>query len=90
MDIHLLHTLSGIAILLSLLCKVLVHFYLDYLHQRNLSLGSLLIMPLVYLLPYKSKVDIRYAALKITCNFFLVFSGVALILNVIIGILLIN
>jgi hypothetical protein len=88
MDLHFLHTVSGLAIVLSLLCKVALHFYIDLAHQRPTSLGNLFVMPLLYLRPYSSEVRADYIKWKYLCNSFLLLSGVSLLLNIIFGILI--
>ena len=88
MDLHFLHTLSGLAIVLSISCKVALHFYIDYAHQRKLSLSAILVMPLYYLLPYKSPVNMDYMKWKYLCNSFLWLTGISLLLNIIFGILI--
>jgi hypothetical protein len=90
MDLHFLHTVSGLAIVLSLLCKVALHFYIDYAHQRNVSLSAILVNPLLYLDPYKSLVNPEYIKWKYLCNSFLWLTGISLLLNIIFGILILN
>jgi len=80
MDLHFLHTVSGLAIVLSLLCKVALHYYIDYAHQRNVSLSALLVTPLVYLRLYKSPVNKDFIKWKYLCNSFLWLTGISLIL----------
>ena len=88
MNLHFLHTVTGLAIILSLVCKVALHYYIDYAHQRNVSLSALLVMPLFYLRPYKSPVDMVYIKWKYLCNSFLWLTGISLLLNIIFGILI--
>jgi hypothetical protein len=89
MNFHLLHNLSGFAILLSLLAKIIIHLYLDYYQGRNISLGSIIMMPLLYLKPYRYEVRAEYLNLKTICNTCLVIAGISLFLNIIFGVLLI-
>ncbi|GEM_PF-2126239 len=90
MNFHLLHTITGFAIILSLVAKVITHYYIDYVHKRSLSLSSLFIMPLYYFRPYNSMVKREYEKLKNICNAFLVLAGLSLILNIVFGVLLIK
>ena len=90
MNLHILHTISGIAIILFLLCKVVIHFYIDYLQGRGFSASSILVMPLVYLRPYISGVASRFTKLKYLCNAFLVLACLSLLLNIIVGVLIMN
>ena len=86
MNLHLLHTVSGAAIILSLLLKILLHYYLDYVHGRSVGVMSMFIFPRQYFIPYKSAVDNDHTKLKYLCNFFFVLSCISFILNVIVGI----
>jgi len=88
MILRILHTVSGCIIILSLIGKVIVHYYLDYLHDNNISPGSILLMPLHYLLPYKISVKNEYQKLKHFCNFLLLLAAIALLLNITFGILI--
>jgi len=88
MNLHDLHNLTGFAILLSLIAKFIIHYYLDYLHDRSLGLNSILLMPFHYFIPYKSKVNGEYNKLKYLCNFLLLLAIIALLLNVAFGVLI--
>ncbi len=88
MDLHFLHTVSGLAIILSFLCKVALHFYIDSLHGRNLGISSLLVMPKLYIRLYKSVVNPEYVKWKYLCNSFLLLTAASLLLNIIFGILI--
>jgi hypothetical protein len=90
LNLHLLHTLSGIAIVIALLGKIFIHFYLDYVHGRTAGLNSILIMPLLYLRSYKSNVDSKYNKLKYLCNTFFVLACLSLLLNVVFGVLILK
>jgi hypothetical protein len=88
MDLHLLHTITGFGIILSLLCKVVIHLYLDYrLHKESISLYSILITPLVYLRPYRYDGNGPFKILVSICNSFLLLAGSSLLLNIIFGVL---
>jgi len=88
MNFHFLHTLTGIVLFISLIFKVIIHYYLNYLNGRNLGLNSFLIMPTQYLIPFRENVSIENLTLKYLCNSFLVISCISLILNIIFGILI--
>jgi hypothetical protein len=90
MNLHLLHTLTGFGIILSLLCKVVIHLYIDYSKEKYLNLNSILVMPLVYLLPYNSGLQGKYTKLKFVCNSFFVLACISLLLNIVFGILIFN
>ena len=89
MNYNLLHTITGFGIILSLIAKVITHYYIDYVHERGLSLSSLVIMPLYYFRPYNSEVNPEYKILKYICNSFLILAGLSLFLNIVFGVLLI-
>jgi hypothetical protein len=90
MNFHFLHTLTGIALFISMILKVIIHYYLNYLNGRNLGLNSFLIMPTQYLIPFRENVSIENLTLKYLCNSFLVITCISLILNIIFGILIYN
>jgi len=88
MNLHLLHNVSGIAIVVSLILKISIHYYLDQLHERNLGIESIFILPLQYIKPYKSTINDKFTTLKFLCNFFLVIFFASLFLNIIWGVLM--
>ncbi len=88
MILHLLHTLSGYAIILFLISKIIIHYYLDHLQGRDLGLSSMLLMPLQYISLYKSNVNSEYSGLKYLCNLLLILTFISLIANVIFGLLI--
>ncbi len=87
MNWHLLHNLSGTAIFLSLMIKIAVHFYLDYLHGRRLGFYSIFMMPFQYLVPYKSAVNKEYKRMKNLCNSLIIITYISLLLNIISGVM---
>ena len=88
MNLQQLHTLSGFMIVLSLLGKIIVHYYLDHLHDRTISPMAIFLSPIQYLLPYKPDVKNEYLILKRLCNFFLALVSISLILNIFVGVLI--
>ena len=50
MNLQLLHTISGFMIILSLLSKIIIHYYLDHLHDRAIGPVTILISPFQYVL----------------------------------------
>ena len=88
MNLQVLHTISGIMIVLSVLGKIIVHYYLYYLHDRTISPATILLSPFQYLLPYKPGVKNEHLKLKRLCNFFLVLAAISLILNIIFGVII--
>jgi len=47
-------------------------------------------MPLQYLFPFKAVVEKEYLKLKYYCNFFLMLTVAALLLNIVLGLLIFN
>jgi len=88
MNLHLLHTLSGIAVLLSIFCKLIIHLYIDYLQEKNTNLYSILSSPFSYFLPCRFSGNCDYGKLNFLCNFFLLLTALSLILNICAGILI--
>ena len=83
--LNLLHNLSGFILIIALVNKIVIHYYLDFLHQRNLEMMLLIAMPIYYLKPYTNQVENRYASLKSICNLCLPIALISLELNFIIG-----
>lgn len=88
MLLSVLHTISGCVIVLSLVGKVIIHYLLNRSRGAAAGLGSIVAMPLQYLLPYKHDVNSKYQPLKYCCNFLLLLAVVALIVNIIFGVLI--
>lgn len=88
MILHTLHSISGCLILLAIFAKIIIHYYLDKLYNKNIGLASILIMPLKYLKPYRSAVNSNHTLLKNVCNFMLPLAGIFLLTNLIIGLLI--
>ena len=85
--LSLLHTLSGVLIFAFLGGKIVLHYRLNILHDRNPGLKSFIFTPLDYFLPYDLKVTQQYVAMKKTCNRLLWGMLWALATNIIIGFL---
>ena len=88
MILHTLHTISGCFVVLAIIAKIIIHYYLDKLHQRSVGLASLVIIPLNYLKPYRSDVDSNHILLKKGCNFMLLLAGIFLFINLMLGLLI--
>ena len=82
-----LHTLSGVLIFAFLGGKIVLHYRLNILHNRNPGLKSFIFTPLDYFLPYDLKVTQQYVAMKKTCNRLLWGMLWALTLNILFGLL---
>ena len=88
MILNVLHTLSGVLILLFFFAKVLMHYYLDYKRGYSINFTSILLTPSAYFLRYKANVAKNLVRLKILCNSFLALTILALILNIAFGVLI--
>ena len=88
MTLHFLHNLSGYAIILFLLGKVILHYSLDHLHDRSIGLSSILLMPRHYLSLYTKTVNSAYQILKYLCNVLLILTCISLAINIIVGLLI--
>jgi len=88
MNLHLLHTISGVLIVLFLVSKTALHYYLD--HQQNSAVSFIytLLNPVKYLLPYRAAVHQQLKQLKHICNWLLALSFIALLLNLLLGLLI--
>lgn len=88
MILPLLHTITGVLILLCFAGKVMIHYYLDSVHNRAAGIGYILVNPLPYFLLYKSETEERFIKLRNVCNRLLSFTVINLILNIIVGIII--
>lgn len=84
--LDLLHTISGLLILISFAGKVLLHYYLDHKQGKGISLLYSLAAPAPYFMPYKRLDDFRLSHLQRVCNLLLTLAAIALIINIILGI----
>ncbi len=90
MNYHLFHNVTGIAIIISLLLKVIFHFYIEHLEGKTANVISIMMMPMQYLRPYTFPVGTDHIKWKYICNFFFVLACLSLILNLILGILILK
>lgn len=86
--LNLLHNVSGFILIIAFVTKIVSHYLLDFLHQRNLEMMSLITMPIYYLKRYTSEVDLSYTTLKAVCNFSLLMTISSLGLNFVVGLLI--
>ena len=74
--------LFAILIVLTMLGKLIIHFYLDYTRKNNDNLKSFFIggfSPLELIFWYMEPVDSKYNLLKKICNFLFIVSWLLLI-----------
>jgi len=86
--LNLLHNVSGFILIIVFVTKIVSHYLLDFLHQRNLEMMSLITMPIYYLKRYTSEVYLIYTNLKAVCNFSLLMAISSLGLNFVVGLLI--
>jgi hypothetical protein len=85
MTLNILHTISGLLIIIFFLIKVILHYYLDYKHNRSISFLYSLAIPMQYFRPNKRMVDKEFLKLQRICNLLLTLTIMSLILNIILG-----
>jgi len=83
-----LHTISGIAILIALLDKIIMHYILDRKQGKVSGIASFLFAPGQYLWRYTAEVAPEYRGMKILCNMSWWLAVASLVANLIIGILI--
>ena len=88
MLLSVLHTTSGVIIILLLAGKIIIHYFLNRSRGNTGGFNSIAVMPLQYLLPYKFAVSPRYKKMKYCCNLLLLLAVLALIANIIFGLLI--
>jgi hypothetical protein len=88
MILHIFHTITGVAVVFLMVGKLIIHYYLDHLHQRDISFNTLLVMPLQYLRPYKFQVKKEGLKWRRICNLFLKLAILAFVLNIMIGLMI--
>jgi len=88
MTLHFLHTLSGYAIIIFLISKIIIHYSLNHLQGRELGLSSILLMPIQYLSLYKATVYSNHQILKYLCNILLMLTYISFAINIIVGLLI--
>jgi hypothetical protein len=88
MSLHVLHTVSGIMILICLLAKMGTHAYIDFRHGRLGGIMAQLLFFSKYVKPYHADVNPQCAYLKHTCNLLLRLVVVFFLVNLTVGILI--
>ena len=88
MILHTLHTVSAVVLVLAIIGKVVIHYYLDKSSGKTIHPASVLLSPLQYLRPYKDGGSIDHAVLKTLCNFLLLLAAISLLLNLVLGLLI--
>jgi hypothetical protein len=86
-NLQLLHTGSGIIILLAFFAKVGIQIYLDNSLGKTQGWQSILFFPLPFMSPYRKEVQAENEGMKRLCNFLFYTCIAALIVNLFIGIL---
>lgn len=86
--LNLLHTLSGLAIIIFLLDKVFVHYIMDRRQGKVSGFASFLFAPGQYLLLYRPEVPLELRSLKKLCNLFWWLALASILANLVIGILI--
>ena len=85
--LQLLHTGSGIIILLAFFVKVGIQIYLDNSQGKTQGWQFILFFPLPFMTPYRGKVSAENQGMKNLCNLMFYTCIVALVVNLVVGIL---
>ena len=88
MIVPVLHTISGCLIIIAIIAKISVHYYLDKQHGKSAGGASVIVTPLYYLQPYKATVGHNYRRLKKACNFLLWLALLSLLINIVCGVVI--
>jgi hypothetical protein len=88
MSLSLLHTASGLILLMSFLLRIGIHAYIDFRHGRLDGLLAEVLFFSKYLKPYRTEVQPAYKVLKYACNLLLRFVVLSLLINATLGILI--
>ena len=86
-NLHLLHTVSGIIVLLAFILKVGIHIYLDNSLDKAKTWQAILFFSLTFMTPYREKVGAENRGMKNLCNLMFYTCIIALIVNLVVGIL---
>ena len=86
-NVQLLHTGSGIIILLAFFVKVGIQIYLDNSLGKTQGWQSILFFPLPFMTPYRQKVGAENQGMKNLCNLMFYTCIIALCVNLVVGIL---
>jgi len=90
MSLNLLHTVSGLMILICLLAKMGMHAYIDSRHGRLAGLMAEVLFFLKYLKPYRAEVGHEYKVFKYLCNMLLYLVVVFFLINAAVGSLMLS
>jgi hypothetical protein len=88
MSLHVLHTTSGIMILICLLAKMGTHAYIDFRHGRLGGIMAEVLFFSKYVKPYRANVSPEYQYVKYACNLLLRLVVVFFLVNLTVGILI--
>lgn len=83
-----LHTLSGMMIVAFWIAKIMLYGYLNFRHDEIFGIVPFLISPGIYFTFYAEPVEQEHILLKLMYNLLLMASGVALMLNVVAGLMI--
>jgi hypothetical protein len=86
-NLQLLHTGSGIIVLLAFIVKVGIQIYLDNSLGKTQGWQSILFFPLPFMSPYRKEVQAENEDMKRLCNFLFYTCIAALVVNLVVGVL---
>ena len=88
MSLNMLHTVSGLMIVLCFLAKIGIQAYIDFRHGRLGAMMAEVLFFSKYVKPYRAEVQPEYKLLKFACNFLWRLVVVSFIINFLVGMLI--
>ncbi len=88
MSLNMLHTVSGLMIVLCFLAKIGIQAYIDFRHGRLGGMMAEVLFFSKYVKPYRAEVGPEYKLLKFACNFLWRLVVVSFIINFLVGMLI--
>ena len=88
MSLNMLHTASGLIIMIGFLCKIGMQSYIEFRHGRLNSFTAEVLFFSKYVKPYRAEVEPEFKVFKHACNFFWYLVIVSFLINFAIGMLI--
>ena len=88
MSLNMLHTVSGLMIVLCFLAKIGIQAYIDFRHGRLGGMMAEVLFFSKYLKTYRAEVEPEWQVLKYTCNLLLRLAIVSFLINFVVGMLI--
>lgn len=88
MSLNMLHTVSGLMIVLCFLAKIGIQAYIDFRHGRLGGMMAEVLFFSKYVKPYRAEVGPEWNVLKFACNLLLRLVVVSFIINFLLGMMI--